>query len=81
MTQNISTERLLKLHSFCDAAGINVKDVRVSSNKEDFVKVECQLCSKSHKYYYFEKHTKVVHKISLKVYEQKHGKRINLKSD
>ena len=72
----MSTERLLHLHSFCDAIGINVKDVRVSSSKEDFVRVECQLCNKSIKYHCFSNHTKSVHNMILKVYEQKYGNRI-----
>ena len=78
MSQNgVSTERLLKLQSFCDAIGINVKEVRISSSKEDFVRVECQLCNKSTKYHSFYAHTKLVHNMVLKVYEQKFGKRIN----
>ena len=75
MPQNMSTERLLHLQSFCDAIGINVKDVRVSSSKDDFVRVECQLCNKSIKYHSFHNHTKSVHNMILKVYEQKYGNR------
>ena len=37
MKENMSPERLN--NSYCDAAGIDVKDVRVSSSKDDFVRV------------------------------------------
>ena len=64
---------LPKLLSYCHAAGINIKDVRVSSNKDDFVKIDCQLCKMSLKYHYLAKHTKSAHKMMIKVYEQKYG--------
>ena len=69
----MSPERLNKLHSYCDAAGIDVKDVRVSSSKDDFVRVECQLCKRSFKYHLFARHTRVVHNMMITIYEQKYG--------
>ena len=60
MKLNMSPEMLPKLLSYCHAAGINIKDVRVSFNKDDFVRVECQLCNTSFKYHSFAKHARKV---------------------
>ena len=76
MKQKMSPEMLPKLLSYCHAAGINIKDVRVSSNKDDLVRLECQLCNMSFKYHSFAKHTKSAHNMMIKDYEQKYGERL-----
>ena len=76
MKQNMSPEMLPKLLSYCHDAGINIKDVRVSSNKDDLVRIECQLCNMSLKYHNLAKHTKSAHNMMIKVYEQKYGERL-----